>query len=82
MQSSWPVASFSSQMLRTGFLRQRPHSFVGWCSDVSRERGPAEPRNNAADLHLPSAYGECVAWMESGRDPVHSSDKPRDFIDR
>ena len=27
------------------FLRQRPHSLVGWCSDVSRERGPAEPRN-------------------------------------
>ena len=27
------------------FLRQRPRSFVGWCSDVSRERGPAEPCN-------------------------------------
>ena len=26
-------------------MRQRPHSFVGWCFDVSRERGPAELRN-------------------------------------
>ena len=27
------------------FLRQRPRLFVGWCFDVSRERGPADPRN-------------------------------------
>ena len=25
-------------------LRQRPETSVGWCSDFSRERGPAEPR--------------------------------------
>ena len=28
-----------------GVSRQRPVTTVGWCSDCSRERGPAEPRS-------------------------------------
>ena len=37
--------SFSGAVGFHWFLRRRPHSFVGWCFGVSRERGPAEPRN-------------------------------------
>ena len=74
-----PQASFFSNVAHW-FVRQRPHSFVGWCFDVSRERGPAEPRNM---LQI-CTYNPLSASTRQGcrRDLVHSSDKPRDFPDR
>ena len=43
--SWWESASLFFSNVAHWFLRQRPHSFVGWCFYVSRELGPAEPRN-------------------------------------
>ena len=44
--------------------------------------GASGASQHATDMHLQSAYGEYAARMQTGRDPVHSSDKPRDFPDR
>ena len=35
-----------------GQVQGRPKTSVGWCSDSSRERGPAGPRMHAPDLHF------------------------------